>query len=413
MRAGLPELLAPAGGREQFEAALLYGADAVYMGGPELSLRTACEGFSPAELVAAVGEAHARGVRVYYCLNALPYDAHLPAVEEALERLPESGVDGLIAADPGVIWLARRRCPSVPLHLSTQAHSVNAAAVAFWREAGIGRVNLARELAFRDMRAVAGAFPDMEFEAFVHGAMCLALSGHCLLSAWVNGRPANQGRCTQPCRFDYRAFALVVEEQKRAGEPLWEVRQGEAFSGFWAPQDLCLLRYVGCLADSGIAALKLEGRTKSGGYVAQVTDVYRTALSRHASRRAGTASSPEWTTSALLEELFQTSTRPLSTGFFLPRRRVEAPRAGFAARPVAARLIEPLRGGWKVQVRSVWRADREAAVLLPGLRRPALRPGAYGLENHRGERTDILHPGMEGALRCEMEGLRAGLYIRA
>ncbi len=101
MRAGLPELLAPAGGREQFEAALLYGADAVYMGGPELSLRTACEGFSPAELVAAVGEAHARGVRVYYCLNALPYDAHLPAVEEALERLPESGVDGLIAADPG------------------------------------------------------------------------------------------------------------------------------------------------------------------------------------------------------------------------------------------------------------------------------------------------------------------------
>ena len=367
MMAGLPELLVPAGGREQFEAALLYGADAVYMGGPELSLRTACEGFSHAELVAAVEEAHARGVRVYYCLNALPYDAQLPAVEAALESLPETGVDGLIAADPGVIWLARRRCPSVPLHLSTQAHSVNAAAVAFWREAGVGRVNLARELSFKDMRALAQTFPDMEFEAFVHGAMCLALSGHCLLSAWVNGRPANQGRCTQPCRFDYRAFGLVVEEQKRAGEPLWEVRQGEAFSGFWAPQDLCLLRYVGCLADSGIAALKLEGRTKSGGYVAQVTDVYRTALRLHASRRAGRVSPPEWTTSALLEELFQTSTRPLSTGFFLPRRRVEAPPAGFAARPVAARLIEPVGGSWKVQVRSVWRADREAVVLFPRL----------------------------------------------
>ena len=290
-RERLPELLVPAGGREQLESAILYGADAVYMGGPELSLRTACEGFSGEELGLAVADAHTAGVRVYYCLNAMPYDAQLPAVEAVLERLPGMGVDGLIAADPGVIWLAKKHCPSVPLHLSTQAHSVNGAAVAFWREAGVERINLARELGFKQIRALAEAFPGVDFEVFVHGAMCLALSGHCLLSAWVNNRPANQGRCTQPCRFEYRGLSLLVEEQKRSGDALWEIREGEAFSGFWAPQDLCLLRYVGCLADLGVRALKLEGRTKSGGYVAQIADVYRTALigTRAAKREVPTA----------------------------------------------------------------------------------------------------------------------------
>ena len=344
-RERLPELLVPAGGREQLESAILYGADAVYMGGPELSLRTACEGFSGEELGLAVADAHTAGVRVYYCLNAMPYDAQLPAVEAVLERLPGMGVDGLIAADPGVIWLAKKHCPSVPLHLSTQAHSVNGAAVAFWREAGVERINLARELGFKQIRALAEAFPGVDFEVFVHGAMCLALSGHCLLSAWVNNRPANQGRCTQPCRFEYRGLSLLVEEQKRSGEALWEIREGEAFSGFWAPQDLCLLRYVGCLADLGVRALKLEGRTKSGGYVAQIAD--------------------------------------------------------------------PEGDGWRVQVRSPWSSDREASVLVPGMRRPALLPGAYQLENHRGERVDLLHPGMEGVLHCEIDGLGKGLYVRA
>lgn len=413
MKEGGPELLVPAGGREQFEAALQYGADAVYMGGPELSLRSACEGFSREGFAASVREAHTRGVRVYYCLNALPYDARLPEVEKTLEWLPESGADGLIAADPGVIWLARRRCPSVPLHLSTQAHSVNGAAVAFWGEAGIGRVNLARELDFRAIRGLTRAFPAMEFEVFAHGALCLALSGHCLLSAWANGRPANHGRCTQPCRFDYRGLALTVEEGKRAGEILWEVRQGEDFSGFWAPQDLCLLRYVGWLAESGVAALKLEGRTKSGGYVAQIADVYRTALDRHARRGKKDAVPAAWSTPKLLEELFHTASRPLSTGFFLPRRRVEAPPSGLRPRPVVARLLEPLGDGWRVQVRSPWRADHEVSVLVPGLRRPTLLPGEYGLENRRGERAAVLHPGTEGVFRCEAEGLEKGLYMRA
>lgn len=237
-RERLPELLVPAGGREQLESAILYGADAVYMGGPELSLRTACEGFSGEELGLAVADAHTAGVRVYYCLNAMPYDAQLPAVEAVLERLPGMGVDGLIAADPGVIWLAKKHCPSVPLHLSTQAHSVNGAAVAFWREAGVERINLARELGFKQIRALAEAFPGVDFEVFVHGAMCLALSGHCLLSAWVNNRPANQGRCTQPCRFEYRGLSLLVEEQKRSAKPCGRSARAKR-SAVFGPRRTC------------------------------------------------------------------------------------------------------------------------------------------------------------------------------
>lgn len=402
----MPELLAPVGGREQLEAAILYGADAVYMGGPEMSLRS-CSGFTGAELEQAVRDAHSAGVRVYYCLNAMPYDLQLPAIQATLERLPELGVDGLIAADAGVIRMARRLCPDVSMHLSTQAHTVNAETVAFWRDFGVERVNLARELDIRAIQSMVKAFPTFEFEVFVHGAMCLALSGHCLLSAWVNDRPANQGRCTQPCRFTYRGVTLSVEEKKRQGEPLWDIQEGEDFSGIWAPQDLCLIRYVRWLSRSGVRALKLEGRTKSGGYVAQIVDVYRSALDQSSSLG----------TSTLLHELFHTASRPLSTGFFLSRRRVETPPVGFQPRPVVARLMESLADGesWRIQVRSPWSAASEAAVLLPGMRRPALQPGTYHLENHRGERVSILHPGMGGVLHCgqSIEGLASGLYVRA
>lgn len=409
----LPELLAPAGGREQLEAAILYGADAVYLGGSTLSLRAKCQGFDGPELESAVACAHQAGVRVYYCLNAMPFDSHLPVVEEQLERLPDLGVDGLIAADPGVIHLSRRLCPSVELHLSTQAHSVNAAAVEFWKEIGVRRINLARELDREAMAGLIRKFPDMDFEVFVHGAMCLSLSGHCLISAWVNRRPANLGLCTQPCRFEYRGIALTVEEAVRHDGPFLDIRQGEDFSAIWAPMDLCLVRWTEDIVRMGPSALKLEGRTKSGGYVAQVTDVYRTALNIAAGRTNPSASSvPDG--DALVEELFHTASRPLCSGFFLPDRQVETMPQNFRARPVVARVAEPtVLGGWQVQVRSPWNADDDASLLLPGMQRPLLRAGSYRLENHRGENVDRLNPGMTGVLYCEAEGLRPGMYIRA
>lgn len=406
----LPELLAPAGGREQLEAAVLYGADAVYLGGSALSLRAKCREFDGEDLNRAVTFAHNAGVRVYYCLNALPFDEHLPFVEAQLERLPELGVDGLIAADPGVINLARRLCPSVEIHLSTQAHSVNTAAVEFWRDAGIRRINLARELDRDAMAGLIRRFPDMDFEIFVHGAMCLSLSGHCLMSAWINQRSANLGLCTQPCRFEYRGIRLTVEEAVRHDGPFLDITQGDDFSAVWAPMDLCLVRRMGDIVRMGPAAIKLEGRTKSGGYVAQVTDVYRTAL-RLVSSSGDFTDSPS--IDDLVSELFQTASRPLCSGFFLPERTVEQRPENFIARPVVARVMEPTpNGGWKIQVRAPWEAGKDAVVLLPGMKRPVLKTGNYVLENHRGEKTERLNPGTEGVLYCGDTTLHPGLYIR-
>lgn len=405
-----PELLAPAGGREQLESALLYGADAVYLGGSTLSLRAKCRGFDDEALKDAVKLVHGAGKRIYYCLNAMPGDEHLPSVEQQLEALPELGVDGLIAADPGVIHLSRRLCPSVELHLSTQAHSMNSAAVAFWREAGAKRINLAREMGRDAMARIIANFPDMDFEVFVHGAMCLSLSGHCLISEWANRRHANLGLCTQPCRFEYRGMRLTVEEEIRKDGPFLEVEQGEDFSAFWAPMDLCLVRWLGDIIAMGPAALKLEGRTKSGGYVAQVTDVYRTAIDRILSRPAPAYHDAD----ALVHELFHTASRPLCSGFYLPEREVQAVPEDFKARPVAARVLGPAaNGGWNVQVRSPWERSQDASLLLPGMKRPLLKAGSYVLENHRGERTDRLNPGMAGVLHCECEPLPSGIYIRA
>lgn len=407
MTHSLPELLAPAGGREQLEAAVLYGADAVYLGGSALSLRAKCRGFDGPELADAIAFAHRAGVRVYYCLNALPFDEHLPAVEEQLERLPDLGADGLIAADPGVIRLAGRLCPSVELHLSTQAHSVNAAAVEFWKEVGVRRINLARELGKDAMTALIRRFPDMDFEVFVHGAMCLSLSGHCLISAWVNNRPANLGLCTQPCRFDYRGIRLTVEEAVRRDGPFLDVTQGDDFSAVWAPMDLCLIRWMRDIVRMEPSALKLEGRTKSGGYVAQVIDTYRTALNLASSEQE------EISADDFVTELFHTASRPLCSGFFLPERRVEQPPRNFTAHPVVARVLEPAgNDGWRIQVRSPWNADSDAELLLPGMKRPVLRAGSYALENHRGEKTGRLNPGMEGVVHLDAPDLRPGMYIR-
>ncbi len=404
-----PEILAPAGGREQLEAALLYGADAVYLGGNTLSLRAKCRGFDDSALREAVELVHRAGKRLYYCLNAMPGDEHFPAVEAQLEALPELGVDGLIAADPGVIHLSRRLCPGIELHLSTQAHSVNSAAVEFWKEQGVKRINLARELGRDSMKRMISRFPGMDFEVFVHGAMCLSLSGHCLISEWANRRHANLGLCTQPCRFEYRGLRLTVEEGIRRDGPFLEIQEGEDFSAFWAPIDLCLVRWMGELAAMGPAALKIEGRTKSGGYVAQVTDVYRTALDS-ALNLPAEAFEPE----RFLDELFHTASRPLCSGFYLPERQVEAVPADFRARPVVARVLGPAEnGGWRVQVRSPWESTQDASVLLPGMKRPLLKAGSYVFENHRGERTDRLNPGMDGVLYCQCEAMPEGVYIRA
>ncbi|MDL2316908.1 U32 family peptidase [Desulfovibrio sp. OttesenSCG-928-A18] len=443
----VPELLAPAGELDKLRTCLVYGADAVYLGGRGGNLRAACRGFGPEELRLALSEASAFGARIYYCLNSIATERDLRALPARIEDAAEAGVHGFIIADPGVLRLARRYAPGVEVHLSTQANSSNSESMAFWAGQGVGRVNLARELdcreihdicrARRNMEQGPGGRP-MELEVFVHGAMCLAVSGHCLLSAWLNARSGNQGRCTQPCRFEYRALEspLVVEERTRPGEPLWRVEQGEDFSSFWATSDLCLLPWLGWFAANGVDAIKIEGRMKSAGYLAHVVDAYRVFLD---ALRAGAGSenpAAHGRTNLLrdcMTELYLSATRPLDSGFFLHGRRRnltrefivrEAPptrpnRSGEGELPelgrqVLARVAEPLGpGAWLVDLRGNWERARDVELMLPGLARPLLAGGAYGLENQRGEAVKMLGNGVRAVFRCEEPGLAPGMFIRA
>ena len=418
----VPELLLPAGNTERLHTALLYGADAVYLGGLSGNLRSATEGFAPAELVRAVKAAEARDARVYYCLNSLPLQSDMAALPEAIEAASAAGVHAFIIADPGVIRLALRYAPHIPIHLSTQANTTNAEAVAFWRDMGVSRVNLARELSCRDIHAIRKALPAMELEVFLHGAMCLAVSGQCLLSAWLNNRSANKGRCTQPCRFAYRGMhsqaspclegvALVVEEAWRDGEPLWEISRNEGYSEFWAPDDLCLLPYLPWFITNRVTSLKVEGRTKSSSYVAYVADTYRAALDAAAKGGAFINAG------AFLPDLVRTASRPLSTGFFLPHtRKPVGANVPVDARPLLARVETMARSdgsAWHVEVRGKWDSSQPVEIMLPGMRRPVLAAGSYGFENHRGEAANLVNNGTKAILFACIDGLEPGVFIRA
>ena len=329
----LPEILLPAGNKEKLKSALLYGADAVYLGGDALNLRAACKGFSKEELCWAVQETNRHQASLYYCLNSLPYQQHLQTLPEEIEKAAECGIHAFIVADPGVIRLVKKYAPSIPIHLSTQANTTNSEAIAFWEDYGVCRVNLAREMNHQDILAVRKACPTIELESFVHGAMCLAVSGQCLMSNWLNNRPANLGRCTQPCRFEYKAkethfFSeeneqtypeLIVEERKRPDQSLWRVYEEETYSSIWAPDDLCLLPYLPWFVAQKMTSLKIEGRTKSSGYVAHVADAYKTALVAAAdyvaNSTASSSASPDDFCQAFhyapyLSELLSISSRP-------------------------------------------------------------------------------------------------------
>ena len=416
-----PELLAPAGNLSKLKVALRYGADAVYLGGPTLNLRAGAGGFGQEALVQAVGLARIADVRVYYCLNAFPLEPDLDSVRNTLGMLGcmplDSRVDGLIVADPGVFALARKFLPDMPLHVSTQANTGNSAAVGFWSDLGAKRVNLARELTLKDIRGVRRAVseraPGMELEMFVHGAMCLALSGRCSLSAHLNARSANKGGCTQPCRFTYRprALALTVEEQLRPGDVLWEVLEGEDFTAFFSPRDLCLVKYLPWLRRNGINALKIEGRMRSAAYVALTCDVYRSALDDLGREPGRGGFRPD----RYLRELGAALHRPMDSGFFLPGAPAMTAKRWECdgdMTMVGHLLRQDGPGRWTTQVLDRWEATGPVELVLPGLRRPVLRSGEYGLENERGETMRLAHPGQRVVLRCEHPECGSDIFLR-
>ena len=300
-----PELLAPAGNMEKLRMALLYGADAVYLGGKIFGLRAFADNFSGEEMKEAVVFAHGLHKKVYVTVNIFAHNADIDALPGYLRSLRDTGADALLISDPGVWSVAREVIPDMPLHVSTQANTTNWAAVRVWEKLGASRVVLARELSLAEMREI-GRQTDVELEAFVHGAMCISYSGRCWLSSYLTGRDGNRGACAQVCRWE---FGLT--EKNRPGE-VYDVAGDERGTYIMNSRDLCLLPYLPQLLQAGICSFKIEGRMKSAHYAASVASVYRRAID-------ACWQDPEHYTvkQAWLEELEKVSHRPYTTGFAL------------------------------------------------------------------------------------------------
>lgn len=298
-----PELLAPAGNLEKMKMAILYGADAVYLGGKAFGLRALGGNFDREELREAMAFAHARGKKVYVTVNIFPHNGDLDGLPEYLNFLREIHADGLLVADLGLFQYAREQVPQLPLHVSTQANNTNWRTVTAWQQLGASRVVLARELSLAEIREIR-RHTDVELEMFVHGAMCISYSGRCLLSSYFTGRDANRGSCAQCCRWKY---ALV--EETRPGQ-YFPIEEDERGTYILNSKDLCLLPYLDSVIESGVNSLKIEGRMKSVHYVASVTKAYRLAMDDYAAHPDSWRVQQAW-----LDELEKVSHRPYTTGF--------------------------------------------------------------------------------------------------
>lgn len=307
-----PELLAPAGSMEKGRMALLYGADAVYLGGKLFGLRAFANNFTLDEIREITDYAHSLGKRVYVTVNIFAHNEDIAKLPEYLLQLRDCGVDALLISDLGVWATARRVVPELPLHVSTQANTTNYAAVRAWQELGAERVVLARELSLQEIAEI-GARTEVELEAFVHGAMCISYSGRCLLSSYLTGRDGNRGACTQACRWKY---SLV--EEKRPGE-YFEVQEDGRGTYIMNSKDLCLISYLPQLMRAGVCSLKIEGRMKSVHYVATVASVYRRAIDA-AWQDMEHYSVPQ----AWLDELNKVSHRSYTAGFAVKKPDAEA-----------------------------------------------------------------------------------------
>ena len=409
----MPELLAPAGNLEKLATALRYGANAVYLGGPGLNLRATAAHLSWDGVAQGIDLAHQQTAKAYVTLNALPRQRDLPLLRDIVARLADlqPAPDALIVADPGVFDLVREQLPDVPIHVSTQAGTLNSAAARAWAKRGAARVNLGRELDLRDIRGIVQDAPGLELEAFVRGAQCMAIAGTCLMSAWLTERSGNLGTCSHPCRYDYRPLpgSTMVEEALRPDQPCWEVEASAAdFGRMFAPQDLGLIKFLPWFCRLGVHGLKIECRMKSTLYVAQVTDVYATALADFA---AGT-----YRPQLYLAELARAATRPFGSGFFLPggtsRRRTYVQGRDEIIAPVAAKILEPLgHGAWAIEARGKFSVTDGLELMMPGLQRPPLPAGAFALETDAGLAVETLHPGQRGVMKTEAE-LEEGIFVR-
>ena len=302
-----PELLIPASSLEVLKTAVMFGADAVYIGGEAFGLRAKAKNFSMEEIREGIAFAHAHDVKVYITANILAHNGDLSGVRAYFEELKEIRPDALIISDPGVFMIAREVCPEIDIHISTQANNTNYGTYQFWHQLGARRVVTARELSMAELKEIREKAPaDLEMETFIHGAMCISYSGRCLLSNYFTGRDANRGACTHPCRWKY-----AIVEETRPGEymPVYENERG---TYIFNSKDLCMIEHIPELIDSGIDSFKIEGRMKTALYVATVARTYRKAIDDYLESPELYRENMDW----YLDQISNCTYRQFTTGFF-------------------------------------------------------------------------------------------------
>lgn len=307
------ELLSPAGNMEKLQAALRFGADAVYLAGKNFGMRSAADNFTDEELAAAVAYVHERGKKIYLTLNTIPHGAEYPALRAYLAAIAPLGFDAVIVTDLGVLATVRELIPDMEIHVSTQASIASPAAARAYAALGAKRLVLARELSLAEVRAIREALPpEVELEAFVHGSMCVSYSGRCMLSNHLTSRDANRGACTQPCRWNY-----TIVEEKRPDEHL-PVIENENGTFVMSSRDMCMLRHIPALIEAGVTSFKIEGRMKSAYYAAVITNAYRMAIDAYFTDSAHYAFDE-----ALYREVESVSHREYDTGYWFGDPRLD------------------------------------------------------------------------------------------
>ncbi len=384
----IPELLAPAGDLERLRYAINYGADAVYCSLPEFGMRSAPANFTPEQLAEGVIYAHARGRKVYLTMNTLPTNEEADRLPEAIKAAAAAGVDAFIVADLGVLEACKQFAPEIDVHMSTQTGITNWAAARAAYNMGAKRVVLAREMSLQDIATLRDKTPpELEIEAFVHGAMCMSVSGRCLLSNYMAGRDANRGQCAQPCRWKY-----YLSEETRPGQ-LYEIGENENGSYILNANDLCTAPFIDLICKAGVDSLKIEGRAKTFYYVASVTAAYRKALDQYL---ADPLNDNFELSDDVLAELTRTSHRHYSPGFYFGREqaRQATDSATYIREWEFVGTVESWENGVaSCQQRGKWSLGDTLEVLCPDGRSIPLHP--EWIKNEAGESVESTPHAME------------------
>lgn len=400
-----PELLAPGGSLMKLKTAIDFGADAVYIGGDAFSLRVAAENFSVEDMYEGIRYAHDRGKKVYLTSNIIAHNRDIEKFRGFIEEIRPMGFDAVLIADLGLFGMIREIAPEIPVHISTQANNTNYKTVEMWHKMGAERVVLGREMSFNEIAEIQSKVPDVELEAFVHGAMCISYSGRCLLSNYMTGRNSNLGACAHPCRWNY---SLV--EEKRPGE-YFDVFENERGTFIFNSKDLCMIEHIPELVKSGVASLKIEGRVKTAFYVATIVGAYRREIDRYCADPEHYVFNPDE-----LDELCKVSHRPYTTGFFYGRPTSDGQVYETSSYIRDYELVGIVTGYDKeakrltISQRNRFFAGDELEIIQPS--KPYVTIKAENMANQKGETIDVAPHAEEIITMDCIEEIPVGAMVR-